>query len=173
MPTDAPAYAQAARAVLLRDLATLRREVEAYPDDASLWAARPELPNSAGTLAIHLCGNLRHFLGAIVAGDGYVRDRDAEFRARGLPRAEVVARIGAAEAAVAEALSGRHPLPETFPGPAGGGGMIVRTDEWLFHLAVHLGYHLGQVDYHRRLVTGNPAGVGAIATAELPSARKG
>ncbi|MGB7211652.1 MAG: hypothetical protein WBC97_03410 [Gemmatimonadales bacterium] len=158
------------RAVLLRDLAAFRREVEAYPDDESVWACPAGFPNAAGTLALHVAGNLQHFVGAILGGSGYVRDRAAEFADRGVPRGELVRRIGDAEKAVRLGLDGRA-LPEQYPGPAGGGGMTVRTDEWLVHLAAHLTYHLGQVDYHRRAVTGSSAAVGALATTELPSAR--
>lgn len=158
------------RAVLLRDLAAFRREIEAYPDEGSLWVLPPGVPNSAGTLALHVAGNVQHFIGAVLGGTGYVRDRGAEFGDRGVPRGELLRRLNSAEDAVRGALDGRA-LPEQYPGAAGGGGMTVRTDEWLVHLAVHLTYHLGQVDYHRRIVTGSSAGIGAVATAELPSAR--
>ena len=70
--------------LLRRELAALRRSVEAYPDDASVWALPPGVPNSAGTLVLHCAGNLRHFLGAVLGGDGYRRDRDAEFARRGV-----------------------------------------------------------------------------------------
>ncbi|MGH7533105.1 MAG: DinB family protein [Gemmatimonadales bacterium] len=158
------------RAVLLRDLAAFRREIEAYPDDDSVWACPAGFPNSAGTLALHVAGNLQHFVGAILGASGYVRDRTAEFAGRGVPRVELARRLQEAEEAVRLGLDGRA-LPEQYPGPAGGGGMTVRTDEWLVHLAVHLTYHLGQVDYHRRAVTCSSVAVGALATAELPSAR--
>ena len=68
--------------VLDRDLAQLRGEVEAYPDDASLWRLHPGIFNSGGGgggLVLHLTGNLLHFIGAVLGGSGYVRDRDAEF----------------------------------------------------------------------------------------------
>lgn len=158
------------RAVLLRDLAAFRREIEAYPDDDSVWASQPGFPNAAGTLALHVAGNLQHFIGAILGGSGYVRDRAAEFADRGVPREELVRHLRDAEAAVRLGLDGRA-LPEQYPGVAGGGGMTVRTDEWLVHLAAHLTYHLGQVDYHRRAVTGRTVAIGALATTELPSAR--
>lgn len=159
------------RAVLLRDLRGLRREVEAYPDDAALWSTPPGAPNSAGTLVLHVTGNLQHFVGAVLGKSGYVRDRDAEFADRNVPRAELLRRIAAAEQAVERGLAGEE-WPVEYPAAAGGGGMRVRTDEWLTHLATHLAYHLGQVDYHRRLATASTAGVGTIPTTELPSARK-
>ena len=159
------------RAVLLRDLRGLRREVEAYPDEPSIWSLPPGAPNSAGTLVLHVTGNLQHFLGAVLGKSGYVRDRDAEFSARNVPRAELLQRITAAEQAVERGLAGTE-LPVEYPAPAGGNGMRVRTDEWLTHLTTHLAYHLGQVDYHRRLATTSKAGAGTIATTELPSARQ-
>jgi hypothetical protein len=168
--TDTLDLAASVRAVLLRDLRGLRREVEAYPDEASLWALPPGAPNSAGTLVLHLTGNLQHFLGAVLGGTGYVRDRDAEFADRNVPRAELLRRIAAAEAAVERGLPGKG-IPAEYPAPAGGGGMRVRSDEWLVHLVAHLAYHLGQVDLHRRLSTTSTAGVGTIPTTELPSAR--
>lgn len=168
--SDTDHLAAPVRAVLLRDLAAFRREIEAYPDDDSLWALPPGLPNSAGTLALHVAGNVQHFIGVILGGTGYLRDRAAEFGDRRVARAELLQGLRAAEDAVRGTLDGRA-LPEQYPGPIGGAGMTVRTDEWLVHLAVHLTYHLGQVDYHRRSVTGSAAGVGAVAITELPSAR--
>lgn len=159
----------AVRGLLLRDLDGLRREVEAYPDEASLWTLPPGAPNSGGTLVLHLTGNLRHFVGAVLGGTGYVRDRDAEFADRQVPRTDLLARIAATRTAVERGLGAGAP-PVEYPVPVG--GVRVRTDELLVHLAVHLGYHLGQVDYHRRLTTGSPVGTRNVPVTELPSARK-
>ena len=156
--------------LLRRELGALRRSVEAYPDDASAWALPPGLPNAGGTLVLHCAGNLRHYLGAVLAGDGYRRDRDAEFARRGVPRAELLAELDAASAAVGRGLAGRADagLDAPFPEPIAGRTLVTR--DVLLHLAVHLGYHLGQVDYHRRAVTGDARPVGAIAVGELPGA---
>ncbi|MFN8012681.1 MAG: DUF664 domain-containing protein [Holophagaceae bacterium] len=155
------------RKLLARELATLRREVDAYPDDASLWAAVPGLPNSGGNLALHLCGNLRHFIGAGLGRTGYVRDRDAEFSTRGRTRAEVVAEIGRAAADVDAALQDLDParLREPFPLAVGGGHPPTRR--FLLHLLSHLAFHLGQLDAHRRAATGDPKGAGALGAADL------
>ena len=155
------------RRVLARDLRTLAAELAAYPDDASAWACPAGVPNSAGTLALHLAGNLRHFIGARLGGSGYVRDRDAEFAARGLTRAELRERIDAAAREVESALAGLDPrrMEQEFPDAVG--GVRLSTGRFLLHLVAHTGYHLGQIDYHRRLVTGDPRGVGAVAVAAL------
>src|SRR5688572_11496518 len=77
------------RAYLVRELHALDREIAAYPDDWSIWQTAPGISNSTGTLALHMTGNLRHFVGAVLGGSGYVRNRDAEFSTRGLSRAEL------------------------------------------------------------------------------------
>ncbi len=154
------------RAVMVRDLRALTREVSAYPTDADPWREVPGLTNCGGTLVLHLAGNTRHFIGAVLGGSGYVRDRDAEFGRRGVPRAALVTEV---ELAIAEAervlpaltatqLAAEYPLEV--------GGRRLRTSLFLAHLVSHLGYHLGQVDYHRRVV--GPGGtVGAVAIVEL------
>jgi hypothetical protein len=160
-------------AMLDRDLRALRRELEAYPDERQIWQPVPGLPNTAGTLALHLAGNLQHYVGARWGGTGYVRNREVEFARRDVPRAELIAEIEQARAAVAAGLGAVREgelgaeLPELV------GGCRVRIGDFLVHTAVHLAYHLGQVDSHRRVVTGNGEGVGAVRPAELGSARKG
>ena len=130
-------------------------------------------PTPAGTLALHLAGNLQHYVGARWGGTGYVRDRDAEFARRDVPRAELIAEIERARAAVAAGL-GAVGAEAARRGriPSSSRGCRIRTGDFLVHTAVHLAYHLGQLDAHRRVVTGNAEGVGAVKPAELGSARK-
>jgi len=160
-------------AVLLRDLDALRGEIEAYPDDASLWRGVPGLPALGGTLALHLVGNLQHFIGAVLGASGYVRDREAEFGRRDVSRAELLAQVASARTAVAGTLAGLDEarLAAAYPQPVG--GLHLQTGEFLVHLVSHLGYHLGQLDSHRRLATGDPRPAGAESLAALPSARPG
>jgi uncharacterized damage-inducible protein DinB len=161
----------AVAALLDRDLRTLRREVEAYPDERSLWQTVPGISNVAGTLVLHLTGNLRHYFGARLGGTGYVRDRAAEFARRDVPRSELLDEIEAARTDVKTAVARTSEARLTDDFPEAVGGSIVRTGEYLIHLTTHFAYHLGQIDYHRRVVTGSTAGVDAIRPAELSSAR--
>jgi hypothetical protein len=158
-------------AILDRDLRALAREVEAYPDERDLWRLPPGVSNSGGTLALHLAGNVQHFLGARLAGTGYRRDRPAEFADRDLPRAEILRRIVAAREAVRAAAErvDDSTLAADFPEVLG--GTRVATGEYLIHLVSHFAYHLGQLDYHRRLVTGEAGDVEAVRVSELQSAR--
>jgi hypothetical protein len=153
--------------VLLRDLDCLAREIELYPDDDSVWEALPGAPNSGGTLALHLAGNLRHFIGAILGGTGYVRDRDAEFSTRGLPRTEIVALIRAAQEEVKGALERLDPATLEAPYPLELAGRRISTRLFLLQLAVHLTFHLGQVDYHRRASTSSTGAAGAVSLQAL------
>lgn len=155
------------RQLVVRELTSLKREIAAYPDDASVWALPPGIANSAGTLALHCAGNIQHFIGSRLAGTGYVRNRDLEFSQRDVPRSEILSEldraIAAAEKIHERASSG---LPAVFPDPFG--GKQVHTDVMLVHLAAHLAYHVGQVDYHRRLTTGQSTTVDAVAASALP-----
>jgi hypothetical protein len=150
-----------------RELDALAREIRLYPDDESPWRVVPGCPNTGGNLTLHLVGNLRHFIGAGFGNTGYVRNRDAEFSTRGgVSRDELLRLIDAARSEVAATLAKLDPsvLGELHVAP---GDRKIETGLWLTHLAVHLGYHLGQIDYHRRTVTGNPAGVDALPLQPL------
>lgn len=155
------------QAMLLRELAAVQRSVQAYPDDASLWALPKGLPNSGGTIVLHLAGNLQHFVGAVLGATGYVRDRDAEFARRDVPRAELLAELANTIDAVRNAMPTLREESLSQPYPQKVGGQVLATGLVLMHLATHLAYHLGQLDYHRRVVTGDMNGVGALSPAAI------
>jgi uncharacterized damage-inducible protein DinB len=156
--------------ILDRDLGTLRRELEAYPDERDIWRLPPGVTNSAGTLALHLAGNLQHFLGATLGGTGYVRNRPAEFATRDLLRAAILQEVEAARAAVRLVADQAVELDADYPEVIG--GVKVNTGDYLVHLVSHFAYHLGQIDYHRRVVTGQTNGVGAVRVLELATAQQ-
>jgi uncharacterized damage-inducible protein DinB len=137
----------AVMAILDRDLQALAREVAAYPDDRALWATPTGITNSAGTLAIHLAGNIRHYRDTIL---GQIEEARAALRA--------------AAARVSDEQQDED-YPEVIA------GVRVAMGEYLIHLVSHFAYHLGQLDYHRRVVTGNAKGVDAVRTVELSTAR--
>jgi hypothetical protein len=145
-----------------RELAALRDELMAYPDEKAMWEVPKGMPNSGGNLALHLIGNLRFFIGTQFGATGFVRDRDAEFASRGVSRAEIVKHIEVTADEVTRALAMLDPAQLEKPFPVEVGGHKIQTGIFLQHLASHLAYHLGQVDYHRRAVTGNSHSVGAL-----------
>ena len=150
------------RRVFVRDASTLRDELQAYPDESSIWSMPPGIKNSAGTLALHLTGNLRHFIGAQFGSTGYVRNRDAEFSRRNVSRADLVAECDAALGAIELGLAGLSDADLLKPFPVLLAGATLPTGLALLHMATHLSYHLGQIDYHRRLVTGQYGEVHAL-----------
>lgn len=151
-----------------RDLEGLKREIEAYPNDEAVWATPPGVANSAGSLALHCAGNIQHYIGACLGGSGYVRDRPAEFSRRNVSRAELIAELDVALHAARNTLSILAPeaVPGVFPEPIA--GKTLASEVFLLHLVSHLGYHLGQVDYHRRITVGDGATVNTVAVGHLP-----
>ena len=157
--------------LLVRELSAFAREVELFPDDESLFRTLPGVTNSAGNLALHVSGNLKHFVGAVLGGTGYVRDRDAEFGARSGRREDVVRELRETATVVADTL-GRLPLEaleKPYPQPVANLELPCRL--FLMHLAVHLSFHLGQAGYLRRIVTADNHTSGTVAIAELASPR--
>jgi uncharacterized damage-inducible protein DinB len=157
------------RTIFQREARALRREIEAYPNEKDIWEVPAGIGNSAGTLALHLAGNLQHYLGARFGRTNYVRNRDAEFSRRGVSRTEILEEIEAATIAISRAFERITDADLMQPYPEKISGFTLTTGEWLVHLVAHLGYHLGQIDYHRRLVTGDPRTVDVISVKELPS----
>src|SRR4030095_6457025 len=120
-----------------------------------------------GTLAIHVAGNLRHFVGAVLGNTGYVRDRDAEFSTRGLTRAAVGEELNRAVRDVITTFDHIDPAVLDSQYPQKVAGVVLGTRRWLIHLAVHLGFHLGQAGYLRRIVTGENSSSGPVPVPAL------
>ena len=154
--------------VVTRELRAIRREIETYPDDASLWRVVPGTPNTGGTLALHVAGNIQHFFGAILGRDGYVRNREAEFARRDVPRSELLKGIDAAIVSAERTLRALTEADLAKPYPEPIAKRTVATHVFLVHLATHLAYHLGQLDYPRRASTGDAKGADAVSVRELP-----
>lgn len=156
--------------VMRRDLDSLRDSVQGYEDEDDLWKRVPGIANSAGNLALHLAGNLQFYVGTQLGQTGYVRDRPAEFDTPGVPRTELVRRIEETRGVVRKVLGRLDPRALEAEYPIEVGGVRLSTGQFLTHVAVHLGYHLGQVDYHRRMLTSGSSlpgmqSIGALASA--------
>jgi hypothetical protein len=140
------------RLLFRRDLDRLAQELALYQREETIWVVAGGIANSAGNLSLHLVGNLNTYIGAELGGVPYTRHRDLEFSRKHVPRAELLDQIGATSRVVdqtlsrlpAEVLAGQYPL-RVFEEPTS-------TEYFLVHLATHLAYHLGQVNYHRRLL---------------------
>ena len=136
-----------------RDLDKLRTEVTSYENEEDLWKASDGISNSAGNLCLHLTGNLKHFFGAVLGETGYVRDRDAEFADKDVSRTEMIADIDATKNVVLSTIAGLTEEDLDKPYPIEVFGHPMTTGYFLTHLATHFNYHLGQINYHRRLLS--------------------
>jgi uncharacterized damage-inducible protein DinB len=135
-----------------RDLLKLREEIELYKNEAALWKIEKSIANSAGNLCLHLIGNLNTFIGAEFGKTGYIRNRELEFSQKNIPRAELVHKINSTIKVVESALNNldEAALLDDYPQPVQGKNLS--TGFFMAHLATHLTYHLGQINYHRRLL---------------------
>lgn len=135
-----------------RDLERLYKEISLYKDENKLWVTDKAIANSAGNLCLHLVGNLNTYIGTEIGKTGYIRNRDLEFSAKGMPQAELLTKIKATQKVVQSALRTLtdSELEKEYP-------ILVFTEKTstgylLVHLTTHLTYHLGQINYHRRLL---------------------
>ena len=160
--------AEDAGALLRRDLEGLQRELALLPDDAVLWATVPGISNSIGNLALHIAGNLQHFIGHEMGGLPYVRDRDAEFGPRRGSRDEVIEEVRRAAAAVAAVLPQLNEERLAVPFDAHA-GVSVPTQRFLLHLCTHTAFHVGQVGYLRRILTGDARSTNTVSAGRLQS----
>ena len=138
-----------------RDIGRLYKEIEAYENEEDLWIVKEEIANSAGTLCLHLCGNLKSFIGKEIGGFSYQRDREREFAARNVAKEDLLKEVHEVKLLIVNSLIGLDPgkLDDLFP-------INVFNKEmsyfyFITHLYGHLNYHLGQINYHRRLLSTN------------------
>jgi uncharacterized damage-inducible protein DinB len=135
-----------------RDLNKLKTEIGSYQNEDKIWSIDKNILNSAGNLCLHLIGNLNTYIGAQIGKTNYVRNRELEFSKKDVPQAELIAKIEATIVIVNDALDllTDEELKKEYP-------LLVfetktSTEFLLIHLTTHLAYHLGQINYHRRLL---------------------
>lgn len=150
-------------ALFARDIARLIQELQAFPDTSAIWTTAPGVTNAAGTLALHLEGNLREYIGRQLGQIAYARHRPLEFSARDVAQSELITRLEAVKDMIPRVVNGLSESQLEAQYPEVIYGKSISTRQFLIHLEAHLNYHLGQVDYLRRFLTGR----GAIDLATL------
>jgi hypothetical protein len=155
------------RLLITRELSSFSRELELFPDESLIWATVPGIANSAGTLTLHVCGNLQHYVGAVLGNTGYVRDRPLEFSARDLPRSVLRENLAKTSEVVGTVLANVTEESLRADYPYGLGVPRMPTGLFLFHLSGHLAFHLGQAGYLRRALTGASESSGALPMQAL------
>lgn len=135
-----------------RELLKLKSEMITYADETQLWGTTAQINNSGGNLCLHLLGNLQHFIGSVLGQSGYIRNRPEEFSQKSIPVAEISKTIDQTILIVTttikslstETLAKEYPI-KVFD-------QAMSTEYFLLHLLGHLNYHLGQINYHRRIL---------------------
>jgi len=153
--------------LLVRDLHGFIEEIEAYPGDALVWSSGTAISNSAGVLAMHACGNLNHYIGHILGGTSYRRDRNLEFTNQSLSKAEIRRELESTISmleSIVPSLSSEI-LSEPFPERVG--GYTLNTQAFLLHLSTHLSFHLGQTGYLRRILTDSNVSTNPVSLTVL------
>ena len=135
-----------------KDLNTLKKEMESYTSESKLWLVTDGISNSAGNLCLHLVGNLNHFIGAALGNSGYIRQRDLEFSLKDVPRIELIQKVEETMQLVTSTLQtlSEDDLQQEYKHRVIDKPMT--TGFFLMYLTMHLAYHLGQINYHRRLL---------------------
>jgi len=132
-----------------RDIRKLIGEINLFKNEQNLWRTHGSIRNPAGNLALHLIGGSNYLFGTLLAKTGYVRNRDLEFTQKDVPRAEIVSQLEALILLIKNTLltidmDAEYPI--MFDDAR-------RTNTYvLTQLALHLNYHLGQVNYLRRVL---------------------
>jgi len=136
-----------------RDLRNVISELENYPNEADIWVIRGGISNSGGNLAQHLIGNIKHFFGAVLGETGFVREREKEFSEKAASREALIAGLEEAIVILRASLADipDKELEEEYPVQFA--GRTVTKGFMVLHLLTHLNYHLGQINYHRRLLS--------------------
>lgn len=153
--------------VLVRELESFIKEIELFPDDDTVWKTMPGTANSAGNLALHVCGNLKHYIGSVLGRDGYVRNREAEFSARPGIRNDLVRELEETIVVVSRILPqlSETKIAETYPEAVAGVNMP--CGRFLVHLSTHAAFHLGQAGYLRRCLTEDNKSSGGVSIKAL------
>ncbi len=140
-------------ALFSRDLTRLIQELQAFQSDEVLWQRAPGVKNSAGNLVLHLEGNLREYIGRQLGNLAYSRVREREFQLTAVSRDDLIRRMEQVRDLVATVVSRLSEGDLAAPYPEALLETPVSSLDFLVHLHGHLNYHLGQIDYLRRILT--------------------
>jgi uncharacterized damage-inducible protein DinB len=130
-----------------KKLAGVVQELAAPLSDEQLWEKPFAFGNSFGHLMLHVTGNLNYYIGAQIAGTGYVRDRPLEFSAAARPsKAEVLKKFDQAIEMVVATINSQSAEDWSKEYTAVGADARDRFD-MVLQCATHLHHHIGQMMY--------------------------
>ena len=143
---------QTLKTIFKRDLNRLKQEIQLYPNESQIWKIQKGITNSAGNLCLHLVGNLNTYIGNTYGNSNYVRNRELEFSLKDIPRSELIHQIEQTILVVDHALDNLSEKELLMEFPVLVFETTTSNEFMLIHLTTHLTFHLGQINYHRRLM---------------------
>ena len=143
---------QSSMAEYFRMVQSRVHELTAPLSTGQLWQRPYPYGNSIGNLILHLTGNLNYYIGAQMAGTGYVRHRDLEFSDHGKPKDDLLRDFDLAIETVANAASSQS--EDDWAAPYSAERTQVNSRFAMFlNCAGHAYHHVGQIIYlHRELL---------------------
>jgi len=135
-----------------RDLDKLIFEISSFKKEENLWKTKDGIANSAGNLCLHLVGNLNHFIGAVIGDSGYIRNRDLEFSESDIPSSRLIDAVNETKKIVNSTLTQFEKAQLDAPYPINVFGDEMTNEFFILHLLTHLNYHVGQINYLRRIL---------------------
>ncbi len=136
----------------IRDIENVKKEITLYADESDLWKTAPGINNSAGNLALHLTGNLKYFIGVVLGKSEYIREREKEFTLKNIPREEIFRGLDETNVIIRQVFDSLQETDLNQPYPENLNQKKGDISYQLIRLLAHLNYHLGQINYHRRLL---------------------
>lgn len=138
--------------LFLADIDKLIAEINLFKTESDIWQTKEGITNSAGNLTLHLLGNLNHFIGKTLGNTDYIRQRDEEFSLKNIPKEKLINDLKELKQTIINTLSklSVENLEKDFPIAIR--NEIFSTQMMLIYLLAHLNYHLGQVNYLRRML---------------------
>ena len=135
-----------------RGIRKLIEEINLFKSEENVWRTDGSVKNSCGNLVLHIIGGLNYLVGAVLAHTGYVRNRDQEFNRKDVGRKELVAQLEELIPMINKTLNALTPQDMEAEYPVFFDKAGTSTSYVLAQLLAHLNYHLGQVNYLRRIL---------------------
>ncbi len=140
------------RLLFKQELEKLKNEIQLYNDEQNIWIRDKQISNSSGNLCLHLLGNLKHFIGHVLGKTGYIRQRELEFILEDISKKDLINDIlktmeivdSTLEKLTTKELQNDYPIAKFDKNQS--------IEFLLIHSLIHFDYHLGQINYHRRLL---------------------
>jgi hypothetical protein len=135
-----------------RDIRKLIEEINLFKNEEDIWKTTGSVKNSCGNLVLHIIGGMNYLIGATLAKTNYVRNREQEFIQKNVERKELVVQLEALVSMINQTLTALTPKQMEAEFPIFFDKPKTSVSYVLVQLLAHLNYHLGQVNYLRRIL---------------------